>query len=61
MTKCLAFELPTLPSLLVHPTLKALSPEQIEEAKRLYKEGWSLRKIAKRFRVGVATIKRSLS
>jgi len=40
---------------------KALSPEQIEEAQRLRKEDWSLRKLAKRFGVGVATIKRSLN
>jgi hypothetical protein len=39
---------------------KALSPEQIEEARRLHKEGWSLRKLAEHFKVGVATIKRSL-
>lgn len=39
---------------------KALSPEQIEEAQKLHKEGWSLRKLAKRFKVGVATIKRCM-
>jgi hypothetical protein len=39
---------------------RALDLEQIAEAKKLHEDGWSLRKIAKHFRVGVATIKRSL-
>jgi len=39
---------------------KVLSPEQIEEIERLHKEGWTIRKIAKHFGVGVATISRCL-
>jgi len=39
---------------------KALSPEQTKEIQKLSKEGWSMRKLAKRYKVGVATIKRAM-
>jgi len=40
---------------------KALTPNQVAEIKRLREKGWSIRRLAKRFKVGVATIQRCLS
>lgn len=40
---------------------KALTTNQEEEVRKLREEGWSIRKLAKHFKVGNATIKRCLS
>jgi len=39
---------------------KALNPEQTKEIQKLSREGWSMRKLAKHYKVGVATIKRAI-
>jgi len=40
---------------------RALTPSEVIEIRRLRREGWSIRKLAKHFGVGNATIKRCLS